>query len=73
MTKYKVTKTVIYSDGELCTYEYDHADCRDALDNFEESLSYIHVYCSKAKVVTVSLSEGTRVIKQVTSSFINNI
>jgi coenzyme F420-reducing hydrogenase delta subunit len=73
MKQYKVTVTKIYLDGELCTYEYDHANYSDAVDTFDETLSRIHVDCSIAKVMTVSISEGTRVIKQVTSSFINNI
>ena len=70
---YKVKKTAIYSDGELCTYEFNYADYSDALVNFKEQLDDVFMNCYFARLLTVTLSEGDKIIKQVTCSFINNI
>lgn len=74
MAKYKVTESVIYSKGELRTYEYNYADYRDANDIFKQIANEVHMHCSSStKAITISLSDGDKIIKQLTCSFINNI
>ena len=73
MAKYKVTESVIYSDGELCTYEYNYGvEYRDANDKFKERASQAYMCSGITKVLTISISHGDRVLKQITCSFIDN-